>query len=247
VAKDTVLNALMLLKAIHDNREAAGAVIPGPLQSKEIVLLAPMTLKQLNEAIEAERLRATAAEALELARMQSASVTVVVIRNNVVDESFLFQGPNGMIGASAEAKFRELVKDEGIDAEDMDGILDDGYWEFKDGNGSVCITWPTLAECTTTGKGIAARITGDGPGGSLVNFDAVPWFEQASDEEISELAAKGWGGDYEADAVAEFIDTPEIRAIIDKGAGFEVHIDGPQAMVWLADNRTNLYEELAEV
>jgi len=77
MAKDTVLNALMLLKAIHDNREAAGAVIPGPLQSKEIVLLAPMTLKQLNEAIAAERQRIQADEALNLTRMQQATVTVV--------------------------------------------------------------------------------------------------------------------------------------------------------------------------
>jgi len=148
----------------------------------------------------------------------------------------------------AEAKFRELVKDE-CSAQDFDGILDDGYWEFKDGNGSVCLTWPDLAEATTLGHGIAARIKGDGIDGQTHQFDAVPWFKQASDDEISDLAAKGWGGDYEADAVAEFVaDTvPGVQFIIDKGEGFEVHVDGPQAMAWLADHKTSLYEELAEV
>lgn len=50
--KPVVLKTLKLLKAIHDDRENAGALIPGPLNSREIVLLAPATLAQLNQAIE---------------------------------------------------------------------------------------------------------------------------------------------------------------------------------------------------
>jgi len=37
-----------------------------------------------------------------------------------------------------------------------------------------------------------------------VKFDALPWFQQASDEDILNLAKVDWGGDYEADGVAEF-------------------------------------------
>jgi hypothetical protein len=36
-------------------------------------------------------------------------------------------------------------------------------------------------------------------------FDAERWFSQASDEEIVDLANCGWGGNYAADRVAEFI------------------------------------------
>ena len=38
-----------------------------------------------------------------------------------------------------------------------------------------------------------------------VAFDATRWFEQATDKQIAELAAVGWGGEYPADAVAEFM------------------------------------------
>jgi len=234
---DTVLNTLMLLKAIHDNREAAGAVIPGPLGSKEIVLLAPKTLEQLQAAIDLERKRAVPVE----------YVTVVVIRNNVVDESFLFVGPHDMVAASAEAKFREVVQaDVGKPIADMEAVLDDGYYEFK-GGGSVCLTWPNHEACTTTGKrGIKACITGDGTTVD-VEFDAVAWFEQASDDEIEELAGIGWGGNYEADAVAEFVagSVPSVRKVIDKGQGFEVHVDVAQALAWLAEHRPTLCERIS--
>ena len=38
------------------------------------------------------------------------------------------------------------------------------------------------------------------------DFDATLWFEQASDDEIMELEYSGWGGDYPADAVAQFFE-----------------------------------------
>ncbi|KKL23440.1 hypothetical protein LCGC14_2425330, partial [marine sediment metagenome] len=37
------------------------------------------------------------------------------------------------------------------------------------------------------------------------NFDATPWFVQASAESIGDLARCGWGGDYPADGVAQFM------------------------------------------
>jgi hypothetical protein len=234
--KDTVLNTLQLIRAIHD-QPSAGAVI-AETGLREKVVLAPKTLEQLAAAIDLERKRVVPDE----------YVTVVVIRNGVVDESFLFVGSHDMIAASAEAKFREIVQaDVGKPIADMEAVLDDGYYEFK-GGGSVCLTWPTHDECTTTGKrGIKACITGDGSTVE-VEFDAVPWFEQASDEEIEELAEIGWGGNYEADVVAEFVaDTvPSVRKVIDKGAGFEVHVDVAQALRWLAEHRASLCERISE-
>src|SRR5438045_9016152 len=38
-----------------------------------------------------------------------------------------------------------------------------------------------------------------------VTFDAEPWFEQASDEAVVQLASCGWGNDYPADDVASFV------------------------------------------
>lgn len=75
------------------------------------------------------------------------SVTVVKIKNNVVDKVFLFQGEKGNITKQAEAKFLQIVKDKDFfpkGKEEADYLaellLDDGFCEFKDGE-SVCISW----------------------------------------------------------------------------------------------------------
>ena len=55
---------------------------------------------------------------------------------------------------------------------------------------------------------------------------AAPWFEQAPDEAILDLAKCGWGGDYPADAVAEFFEgkVPDITAMFKyKQHGFECY------------------------
>lgn len=235
---DTVLNALQLIKAIHD-QPSAGALFRKFNESvREQVLLAPKTLEQLQAAIDVERKRVEA---------KVEYVTVVVIRNNVVDESFLFVGPHDMVAASAEGKYRELAqKWTNHDEATIDGSLEDGYLEWD--NGSLCLTWPNHEACTTTGKrGIKAAITGDGTTVE-VEFDAVPWFEQASDDEIEELAGVGWGGDYEADAVAEFVaDTqPSVRKVIDAGKGFEVHVNVADALHWLNEHRPSLAQRISE-
>jgi hypothetical protein len=36
-------------------------------------------------------------------------------------------------------------------------------------------------------------------------FEATPWFAQASEESILQLARQEWGGDYAADAVAHHL------------------------------------------
>lgn len=88
-------------------------------------------------------------------------------------------------------------------------------------------------------------------------FDAVPWFEQATDNEITNLADIGWRGDYAADAVAEHFDgihgdvTFVMRyvASVKHGRGnigFECSVDAEEAMTWLEVNRPGLYKVLAE-
>ena len=81
------------------------------------------------------------------------------------------------------------------------------------------------------------------------DFEAAPWFEQASDVEILDLFGVGWGGDYEADAVAEYFEgndayewiahvLEEVRAT--KNLGFEVHVDPAHAVRWIRRYRPHL-------
>ncbi len=80
------------------------------------------------------------------------------------------------------------------------------------------------------------------------DFDATPWFRQASAESIAGLAACGWGGDYPADGVAHFMaeHNEEVGKVFqyldlvsDKkdAPGFECHVDETDAMAWLRENR----------
>lgn len=85
-----------------------------------------------------------------------------------------------------------------------------------------------------------------------VSFDALPWFEQASDDEIVALAKVDWGGDQEADQVAIFCqdhnnDLNAMFNYIDKlknlkshkdMCGFECHVEEGPVMEWL---RTHKY------
>lgn len=90
-----------------------------------------------------------------------------------------------------------------------------------------------------------------------VDFDATPWFERASDQDILELAGCDWGGDYPADGVAEELshEHAELREAFNyvgriagtrRACGFEVHVDEDQAMRWLERHRVHLYAQLAD-
>lgn len=83
------------------------------------------------------------------------------------------------------------------------------------------------------------------------HFDAAPWFHQASDREILELAQCEWGGDYPADYVAEYMadHDAEPRKMFDYIAianadhnrvGFECWIDPGDARAWLNRHRPHL-------
>lgn len=89
-----------------------------------------------------------------------------------------------------------------------------------------------------------------------VPFDAAPWFETASDEDVTELAACGWGGDYPADKVATEMlddgigdDTEELGHMfayinaknkVRVTVGFEVSVSEEDAMRWLDEHRPEL-------
>lgn len=88
-----------------------------------------------------------------------------------------------------------------------------------------------------------------------VDFDATKWFEQATDAEIVALARSEWGGDYEADAVAQFFNevggknsTHRLFKYLDiihdsDDCGFECHIDEEAARAWLRVHRPKLVVE----
>jgi hypothetical protein len=91
-----------------------------------------------------------------------------------------------------------------------------------------------------------------------VEFDALPWFEQASEQEIRDLAACGWGGDYPSDEIVFFLDetVPELSKLIayleiiagDPAKkdchGFECHVDEGRAPEWLRGHRKSLWAQL---
>lgn len=78
---------------------------------------------------------------------------------------------------------------------------------------------------------------------ATAKFDATPWFEQATDEAIEQLADCNYGGDYAADAVAEwsaklFDDVAAVFAYLRLSrCGFECYVDGDGAEAWIAVNR----------
>jgi hypothetical protein len=88
------------------------------------------------------------------------------------------------------------------------------------------------------------------------SFDATPWFEQASGKKILDLAKCGFGGDYPADNVAEFMsyyldnrgdgDLKELFTYLGIIAndpvkkdchGFECHVDPEEARAWIKEHR----------
>ncbi|ABD72054.1 hypothetical protein Rfer_4368 (plasmid) [Rhodoferax ferrireducens T118] len=76
-----------------------------------------------------------------------------------------------------------------------------------------------------------------------VEFDAAPWFAQASDKNIRDLQAINWAHNYAADAVAEYFRkaNADIRNILNEGGGFECYVDEDGAMAWLKVHKTELW------
>ena len=89
------------------------------------------------------------------------------------------------------------------------------------------------------------------------HFDAARWFAQALDDDVLKLYRAGWGGDYAADAVAEFMADHDAntKAMFDynlilqqsgcQDCGFECHVDPKDAMVWIKEHRPGLYAQIS--
>lgn len=93
-------------------------------------------------------------------------------------------------------------------------------------------------------------------------FDATPWFKQASEEEIMDLARCEWGGDYPADAVADYLESEpgydslaamfeylgkHPKSLSNEAIGFEVHVHRDDAYRWLLANRKDVFNEVAVI
>ena len=88
-----------------------------------------------------------------------------------------------------------------------------------------------------------------------VDFDAAPWFTQATDADILALQQAGWSGDNMADEVAYYFDGHN-KEIVDLFAlcratqstsnpqGFECSVDKDSAKVWLKQHRKGLWARL---
>lgn len=93
-----------------------------------------------------------------------------------------------------------------------------------------------------------------------VDFNAGPWFVQASDDDILKLAECGWARDYPADAVLhwsaghrigqtrkvfEYLDMVNGKDAFGNTLGFECEVDADQALAWLKSQRPGVYARLA--
>lgn len=87
------------------------------------------------------------------------------------------------------------------------------------------------------------------------DFDAAPWLEKASDEEIVKLAGCDWGGDYPADAVAYGLEATSqgisdvLKYCCDAHKygitmGFEVQVHSDDALAWLGEHRPHILDIL---
>lgn len=81
---------------------------------------------------------------------------------------------------------------------------------------------------------------------AVAKFDAQPWFLQATDAEIEQLAKCGYGGDYASDAVAVWSAgfSAAVAEVMKYGeiarVGFECHVNQNDAEQWIAENRPHL-------
>ena len=84
-----------------------------------------------------------------------------------------------------------------------------------------------------------------------IDFDATPFFENASDDAIFALVECGWGGDDPADNVM-YVMQDHGSDVFDKwcryqefyDGGFEIHVGEEDAMDWLQNNKPNVFAQL---
>jgi DNA-directed RNA polymerase subunit RPC12/RpoP len=138
--------------------------------------------------------------------------------------------------------------------DDGTGLDDDVAWD--DESDIICCgcqhTGVVAEFRATAGASISAECRSD----DLVvevEFNAAQWFEQANGEQIVALARCGWGDDYPADVVAQYMaeHSGGVRRlfqyldIIADGptdTGFECRVNNEEAMAYLAEHRPELHE-----
>jgi hypothetical protein len=82
------------------------------------------------------------------------------------------------------------------------------------------------------------------------NFDARPWFEQATDNEIRALVEIEFGGNIESDSLAQFCEDYDenVKAVGQYvqtvAVGYECNISPDDACKWIAQNRPLLWQKL---
>lgn len=94
------------------------------------------------------------------------------------------------------------------------------------------------------GPAIKAEVHSDDRAESA-EFDALPWFRVASDDEIVALAGIDYGGDYAADEVAQGVSDEGVRRVLNYAAarkqmGFEVYVNEEAALNWIENERPHL-------
>lgn len=89
-------------------------------------------------------------------------------------------------------------------------------------------------------------------------FDALPYFMQASDDDLFELGFCGFGGDYPADAVAQYVANSDegVGRVFTylsfepenfgKRVGFECYIEKLPATEWIREHRPKVYQRLID-
>jgi hypothetical protein len=117
-------------------------------------------------------------------------------------------------------------------------ILSFGFECYKDKNSMINQQEKFLIKAEVHSDDYAVEIT----------FDAVEWFEQASDADITALMKCDFGGDYAADAVADFFRNGVTKPLFFYLAihprspggshGFECYVDSNQAETWIEANRS---------
>ncbi len=90
------------------------------------------------------------------------------------------------------------------------------------------------------------------------HFDALAYFQQASDDDLEKLAGCGFGGNYPADDIAYFYEAEDRRVSdmlrhceqlqddpeAEDHSGFEVRVEPRAALDWIRVKRPALYERL---
>ncbi|MBA4071400.1 MAG: hypothetical protein C0497_06105 [Gemmatimonas sp.] len=101
-----------------------------------------------------------------------------------------------------------------------------------------------IRDVGSPGLRIGASVCPDHLSGA--DFNAVPWFAQASDDEILALSRGRWRNSSDSDAVAVFMATQDQRvaAVLDYArvvdAGTVCEINAGEALAWLAIHRPTI-------